>query len=293
MRIVNELKQLIQLNKFSDAELQVVNYILEHPEKMADLSSRKLAQLTFTSPATVIRVCQKTGASGYSQFRLKYLQEVSQNPNIEEIKKENPITRGESFGSIINKMAALEKDAIEETKKAIDYNQIARVGAIFNKSIHIDFYAFDDNLYIAKKACSHFLNVGMPSSVHDGSNAQYMQAHTAPPNHSAIILSRTGENRNLVEIAGLLKERKIPCIVLTESRHSTLASLSTEHLYIYNVHKFTDMGTALFQISAQYVLDVFFALLFSQNYDSTLTRNNDYYRKNHNGLLENWKNREP
>ena len=276
MKIINELNELKRMNKLTSTEQGIVNYILTNPEELEKISSRQLAELTYTSPATVVRICQKLGFSGYSEFKIKYLQEVNQTPMIDQINRTNPITSEDSLHRIVNQVAALEITAIEQTKKGIDLDQLNRVSELLNQATCIDFYAFDNNLHLAKNACSHFLYAGKQAVIHDSSNAQFMQAFASVEGHVAIIISRTGENPMLYRIANVLRERKIPLLVLTESRHSSLAKISTEHLYLYNVHRFTDMGTILFQTSVQYLFDLLFAILFSRNFENSVKQNEMY-----------------
>lgn len=276
MKIINELNELKQMNKLTSTEQGIVNYILTYPEELEKISSRQLAELTYTSPATVVRICQKLGFSGYSEFKIKYLQEVNQTPRMDQINRTNPITSEDSLHRIVNKVAALEITAIEQTKKGIDLDQLNRVSELLNQATCIDFYAFDNNLHLAKNACSHFLYAGKQAIIHDSSNAQFMQAFASVEGHVAIIISRTGENPMLYRIATILCEKKIPLLVLTESRHSSLAKISTEHLYLYNVHRFTDMGTILFQTSVQYLFDLLFAILFSRNFENSVKQNEMY-----------------
>ena len=276
MKIINELNELKRMNKLTSTEQGIVNYILTYPEELEKISSRQLAELTYTSPATVVRICQKLGFSGYSEFKIKYLQEVYQTPRMDQINRTNPITSEDSLHRIVNKVAALEITAIEQTKKGIDLDQLNRVSELLNQATCIDFYAFDNNLHLAKNACSHFLYAGKQAVIHDSSNAQFMQAFASVQGHVAIIISRTGENPMLYRIANVLRERNIPLLVLTESRHSSLAKISTEHLYLYNVHRFTDMGTILFQTSVQYLFDLLFAILFSRNFENSVKQNEMY-----------------
>lgn len=280
MKIITNLKELKQLNKLTETEQQVVTYILTYPDEIEKISSRQLAELTHTSPATVVRICQKLGFSGYSEFKIKYLQEINKTPAFGQVERRNPITKEDSIHSIVNKVASLEMTAIEETRKGLDMDQLKRVTDLINQATCLDIYAFDNNLHLAKNACSHFLYAGKQSVVHDGSNAQFMQAMASSSGHVAMMISRTGENIKLQRIAKLLHDKHIPLIVLTESRNSSLAKLSTEHLYVYNVHRFSDMGTILFQTSAQYVFDLLFAILFSQNFEDTVKKNQIYEETN-------------
>jgi len=276
MKIGLELKSLKKLKKLTETEQKVVDYILKCPDEFEKLSSRQLAELTFTSPATVVRICQKLGFSGYAEFKIKYLQEVNQNPMIGFVETTNPITKDDTVQDVMNKMAALEMMAIEQTKKGLDIEQLQRVSTLLNEANRIDFYAFDNNLHLAKNACVHFLCAGKSSVVHEASNAQFMQASISDEKSIAIIISRTGENFYLKRMMKILKESKVPTIVLTESRHSTLAKMSQEHISVYNVLRFNDMGAIIFETSVKYIFNLLFAILFSQNLESILEHNKIY-----------------
>jgi len=278
MKIALELKELKKLKRLTETEQQVVDYILSHPEEFEKLSSRQLAELTYTSPATVVRICQKLGFSGYVEFKIKFLQEINQNPMIEAVSRSNPITKDDTIQDVINKMAALEMTAIEQTKKGLDVEQLMRVTQLLEEAKQIDFYAFDNNIHIAKNACVHFLHAGKMSVVHDGSNAQFMQAalSNVGDRHVAIIISRTGENIYLKRTMTMLRERGVSMLVLTESRHSTLAKMASEHVSVYNVLKYSDMGPVIFETSVKYIFNLLFAILFSHNIEVILKHQQVY-----------------
>ena len=56
MKIITELNELKQMKKLTQTEQHIVDYILTYPEEIEKISSRQLAELTYTSPATVVRI---------------------------------------------------------------------------------------------------------------------------------------------------------------------------------------------------------------------------------------------
>ena len=46
------------------------------------MSSVELAEVSFTSKATVVRLCKKLGLSGYQEFRLKLVEEINQKNSV-------------------------------------------------------------------------------------------------------------------------------------------------------------------------------------------------------------------
>ena len=55
--------------QFSSTERGVAERILAEPQLVVDLSVHELAQRTFSSPSTIVRMCSHTGYSGYKEFR--------------------------------------------------------------------------------------------------------------------------------------------------------------------------------------------------------------------------------
>ena len=65
------LKKLELANQFSPSEKSIAEYILNHSEEVLNLSSVELAKKTFTSPATIVRLCQKLNFKGYNDFKIE------------------------------------------------------------------------------------------------------------------------------------------------------------------------------------------------------------------------------
>lgn len=61
--------------------------------QIADISAGELAKASLTSKATVVRLSQKRGLSGYQELKLKLIAEVNQNEHIGQLLANEPITR--------------------------------------------------------------------------------------------------------------------------------------------------------------------------------------------------------
>ena len=59
---------LMRGESLTRAEYRVLAHLTEHPLLVGNITVRQLAQATFVSTATIMRLCQKLGFSGYSEF---------------------------------------------------------------------------------------------------------------------------------------------------------------------------------------------------------------------------------
>lgn len=68
MNLFISLKENKDLSK---NERILANYILKHPEDVLKMSSKDLGKVCFVSTATVYRLCDKLGLSGFSDLKIK------------------------------------------------------------------------------------------------------------------------------------------------------------------------------------------------------------------------------
>lgn len=273
---------------FSPTEQFIIDYVMEHYQDVASLSARDLAEKTYTSSAAVVRLSQKIGLKGYAEFKIKFTSEVSRTSSFEKQVRDRPITNQDTVLSVVTKMASLEIEAIEETKNEMDAAQLVRVAACLDKAKQIDLYAFDDNLYIAQMTSYNFLQINKLSVVNIAANSQYMQALSSNKDHVALILSRTGENKRLVDIAKILQENGVKSILLTPIKDSKLVTLCDEFLYVANTEEYLDMGSLIFGAGVRYYLDVLFGLLLSKHYKAVETMY-DRFENTFGRVGDNWR----
>ena len=269
------LKTLSEKEKFSAVEQNIIKYILDNPKEIVNMSIRELANKTFTSSAAIFRLCQKCGLKGYTEFKIKFISEVNRTSDFEndELEKpirdlHRPINGKDDVKSVVRRMAFLQIEAIEETKNEINYKQLERVADMMNAAGQIVFFGFDLNYYISQSTVYHLVRTGKPAVVYETVNNQVAKAFMFKKEDVAILISRTGENKNLIRISQVLKRKGAKIILLSASRDTSLDKLCDEFIYIANVIDYLSMGGVIFSAGCRYILDVLFGILFSKNYKS-------------------------
>lgn len=241
---MNLIKELQEQQDFSDSERTIATYLLQHSRLLPSMTTRQLARETYTSSAAIVRFCQKLGFGGYTEFRVEFLAQMMKYLE-QPYGVELSVTNQDSVHSILDKVTRLEIDALQKTQ-------------------HIDFYAMDNNLDIANMAASSFIMANKCSTVHTAMTMQYLQATGAPKEHVGFFISRTGENRMLIDIAHLLKLRGNPFLLITANQESTLASLADVVFPVASVKSMEELGPRVFLMGAKYVTDVLFAVLMTR-----------------------------
>lgn len=242
---MNLIKELQEQQDFSDSERTIATYLLQHSRLLPSMTTRQLARETYTSSAAIVRFCQKLGFGGYTEFRVEFLAQMMKYLE-QPYGVELSVTNQDSVHSILDKVTRLEIDALQETYQMLDAKEFVRAFAILQKTQHIDFYAMDNNLDIANMAASSFIMANKCSTVHTAMTMQYLQATGAPKEHVGFFISRTGENRMLIDIAHLLKLRGNPFLLITANQESTLASLADVVFPVASVKSMEELGPRVF-----------------------------------------------
>ena len=259
----NLVEQLLAKEGFSPSECILAAFLLKNFRLLAGMSTRQLAKETYTNSAAIVRFSQKLGFGGYTEFKVQFLAEMMErirNPQVTDFS----MTDRDTVQSLMDKVTGLEVEALRSTRGMLDAAQFMRALAMLSKAQHIDFYAMDENLNIAQMAASGFVTAKKGTTVHPAMTMQYLSAAGMQKGHVGFFISRTGENRMLIDIAHLLRLRSVPRLLITSAPSSTLASLADVTFPVATVDTMEKLGPRIFLLGAKYVTDLLFAVLMTR-----------------------------
>jgi len=178
-----------------------------------------------------------------------------------------PLKKNDTAFQTISKMKNLQIAAIEETAKELDYQKIQNLVSILMKTEKIDFYGIGINYYISEEIRYLLTRIGKKVTIRDNKNEKIAQVLSSNKDNVAFVLSHTGEEKEQIEIAKILKSKGTTIVTLTGYKDSLLAKLSDFHFYIKPGRRFVDMGPIIFSTSTRYVLYTIFGYLFTFCYE--------------------------
>ena len=124
MELGNHVLDNIRANydEIFSAERKVADYILKNPEKTIRLNVSALAELSGTSDATVIRLCQHLGYKGFYQMKLQLAHDLGSEQFFSgNIQPKNPDNADDVIKEIVsNIMHAKANVDSEVIKKCVE-----------------------------------------------------------------------------------------------------------------------------------------------------------------------------
>lgn len=260
------LEKLEQGTNFTNHEKDVVRYILQNPDKAPGMSSAELAEASFTSKATVVRLCQKLGLSGYQEFRLKLVEEINQKNRLSRMLAKEPIHDKSTYTDIINTLPGLYDKAVTNTRLSLDKNSMNRINNVLQRAEYIDIYGTGISYVLAQSAAFKFATLGMECSAYESINGHYLAARK---NKKALsfLISFTGANRTMIRVARYLRKATNNYVVGIVGPHNEVIRKECHEIVeIPNRDSLISLDVISSFSAANYVIDIFFSLLLTGRY---------------------------
>lgn len=267
---------------FSQSEKEIARYILNHGDEVLNMPIKELAKRTYTSPATVVRLCKKMGLEGYNDFKIKYSAELQYDlHHNDRIDVNFPFDKNDSHQMICHKLASLSQEVIADTVKLIDFDQLDQIVNLLYNNQDIDIYGAGNSLLAAMSFQHKMMRIQRNVNLKVLHGEQIFMSYNSHQQRIAMLISYSGETNEMIQIAQILKEKKTPLIVLTSIGDNRLSHYADYILNIGSREKiFTKIAPFSSQISIEYLLNIIFSCLFSKNYDENIQNKISYDKKN-------------
>lgn len=261
------LEKLQEQKNFTAHEKDVADYILNHLEQISELSAGELAQASFTSKATVVRLSQKMGLNGFRNLQISLTAEINQKKRINELLANEPVTAQSTYDDIVTTIPVLYDKAVTNTRLSLDKNSMKRIEQVLQRAECIDIYGTGISYILAQSAAFKISTLGLECSAYESINAHYLAARQHRKN-IAFLISFTGSNHTVIRMARYLRETTKTYVVgIAGPYHTELGKWCHEIVEIPNRDSLLSLDVLSSFSGATYILDIFFALLLAKRCD--------------------------
>lgn len=257
------------------AEAGIASYLVAHGRDLKRYSTRDLADATYTSAATVVRLCKKLGFSGFNEFKDRFLEEQRFLEQREDAVDANfPFTKEDNAMRMANRIAQLHAQTIEDTMSLLHYRDLQKATRLLQRCRRVHIFSFGTTLNQAESFREKMLKIGRRVSISNNLNYQLYEARCLTPNDLAITISYSGETAKILTVAQACRERHVPILALTSYGDNSLTSYADCKLSLSSKERLFE-NTADFSthVSVNLLLDILYSSVFLLDYD------NNYQRK--------------
>ena len=261
------LEQLKDKSHFTHQEQAVAAYILDNLETIPKMSVEQLAKESFTSKATVIRLCKKLELEGYQELKFKLISEMVETIRVNQLLNKEPITEQSSYHDIVATLPILYDKAITDTKLCMNKNVMLRIANRISQAERLDIYGSGISYILAQSAAFKFATLGMECTAYESVNAHYLMAWKKKKSVSFVI-TFTGSNPGMISTAKYLKKTTNTYVVGIVGKHNhEIKKWCDEIVDIPSRDSLLSLKVVTSFTATTYVLDIFFSLFLSQTYE--------------------------
>lgn len=205
------------------SESAVASLILSDTDTVVAMSVEALAERAGVSTATVMRLCQSVGFSGFREFKiaLAYEQGGASPPELEI-----EMRAGDKPSELMRKVVQSEIQALRETLELIEESELDAAVNALSGAGRIDIYGMGSSTPVVVDAYYRFLRIGLPVATPPDSHMQSVAAALLRPGDVALIVSHTGRTVEVLTAAQKAKEAGATVVALTSFFRSPLLSLA-------------------------------------------------------------------
>ncbi|MGX7077819.1 MurR/RpiR family transcriptional regulator [Globicatella sanguinis] len=250
----------------SQTERSIIDYVLKNPLKVGDMSIHHLAEATFSSPTSIIRLCKKIGYDGYKSFSKELLYEQAVRENVFELDNQ-VFNQNDNSSELIQSVILNNLSILRELTFLISDSLIDQCVSVIEKADKIVFFGIGASLIVAKDAQMKFARINKMVHVSEDWHTQLLMARNMNANDLAFSISYSGETDEVIKCAQEAKNLGATIITMTKEGNSRLSQLSTYPLFVPNSEIGMRSAAMSSRIAQMTLIDVIFSSYLHNIYD--------------------------
>lgn len=258
-------------NTASNAECGVLDYMMAHPEETSGLNIRQLADLSYSSTSTILRLSRKLGFDGFKDLQKSLLFELAQRQTSDASAVLTDVGRKElSVSALVEAVTARNLRSLSDSAKLCEEASIIKAVDLLYRAENLILLGLGASQLVAQDAHQKFMRVGINCKCSEDIHSQYVFARNASPRDIALIVSYSGCTEEMLHCARVLKEQGTPIISITRFDPSPISQLSDCCLTVVGMSELFQPSVASSRIAMLNMIDILYNAYVNRNVDENL-----------------------
>lgn len=258
-----------------DARYSVSQFLLAHKNDLTRYSMQQVADATYTSRPTLVRIAKRMGYSGWNELVQKYMEECRYYAeHFSHISPNVPFEKGDAPSVIADKVGHVMIESALDTLEQLDARELEGAAALLANAKRIALLCISPNYLLAELFQRKMLQIGVYVELVNQAE-QFFLAQSLTDADCAIVISYSGNNEHRAPMRYLscLHGNHVPIIAVTSAGDNLLRSKSTWVLTMSSREKlYSKIATFATEESISLLLNALYACYFARDYDRNFAR---------------------
>lgn len=259
----------------SGSKASIASFVLEHLDEIESITLDDLAKESYTSKASLVRFAQALGYKGWTDFLPALIAErYYHQVHYSNIDHSLPFTDQDDTASIIQKIATIEKESIQDTADRLNGKDLEEAAELLQNARRVVVFGLTPNEYLAHIFKRKMLSIGKVIEVAQ-SGEFGLTAASLTEKDLAIIISYSGNSlqTELSNYLTILHKNKVKRIGLTSENGLELKKVSQICFIICTREsKYKKIGNFSTEESILFILNSLYAVYFKKDYFANYVR---------------------
>jgi RpiR family carbohydrate utilization transcriptional regulator len=269
------IEKLKRQSNFTSVEKTIAKYMLENGFAIRSMSISEVAEATYTSPASITRLCHKLGADGYKEFRILFNAEFEEASRSDSINVNLPFGPKDSPEQIAWNMGNLTASTVNNVLQHFNYAELKDVVEAMNAASILSVFSTGISALAALDFQVKMVRMGKQINVEQNLSLLPGYAFSATNKTVGIFISQSGESTEIVDCARVFRPRGSLSIALTANEGSSLAracdvlissNVSEDDTFSVKIESFASF------YAVHFILDCLYCWLYRSNYEQNIER---------------------
>lgn len=268
------IEQKIEKVKLSPAQKDVMQYFLTQRLNIKEQTIKEIAQKTYTSTGTVMRVAKKLGYQGFEDFKDDFLKEVIYlNTHFQNIDPNFPFNQNDNIQKIASKITLLAQETMTDTLSLIEHDSLQTAVQLLRKAKNIHLAAASYCLLLGQLFQLDMIRIGVNVHISSLSGEELFIPAIMDKDDCMILISYSGEMKTLCQLAKMLKEKHVKIIAITSLGDNELKKYADVTLHISTREKlYSKIAGYSNENSIKLILDILYSCYFALDYETNIQK---------------------
>lgn len=250
------------------SEQKLADYILEHIDKIADMSMTELSECAQVSQPTIARFAKAIGFESYKKFKVALIEEGAKK-SAQEIQRAPlhgfELGREDRMEDIPARVVTTTIQALEESLKGVSGKKLEQVVSMIITADNVVVYGVENSSSIVSDLVTKLMYLGINCRSYDDYYLQSVSASNMGSSDVAIGISYSGCSTNTVDTLKMAKKAGAKTIALTNfedtpiSKYADVCISTSNEQFMY--------GDAIFSRTVQLaIVDMIYMGIFTSDY---------------------------
>lgn len=266
---VTKIKSLY--HTFTISEMKIADYLIDNRKNISSITSSELADILGMGQSTIIRFSQKIGYRSYKQLIADIV-----NSDTEESQE---IQINDSTYVMMDKMITNYNNTFKIIKDANKPEDIDAAIHMISRANRVLCFGF-----LATGAFAQYMQdvlMGLGKNIFYSSTVVEIKQNIMflePGIDCIILISKTGETDEVLEIAEFAKKKGVAIIGISNLTKNTLMTYSDIHLKILETSVRSRLQSFYPNVGVLYMIDTLVLGLFKKDYTQSRSKSSEYMK---------------